>query len=367
MCNPHKQKASSERPHRHSTIKKELNDTHKIFQPRPPASTPAAAQLTQLRSALVAGRAAVDRGEGLWQRRAAADGVGQLLCHHDCWGVEVAADHGRHDGGVDDAEVGDAAADAGRGVDDGALVLAHAHGAARVVGALGLCADPVVDLLVGLDLGGRGDGVGAEGVKGLLLEDLAGELDGGAQVDQVLWVLEVVWLDARRRARVGRLQLDEAAAERPHRADVGLEGVAAARVELAAERARQEVVLDVRVGQALAAADEAAALQVRAGRLAGAKEDPLQAVPHHVMREAPLVRVEGDRLCAAVLHIEVQMVLQVLPDAGQVGLDGDAPLGQLGRVADAAEQQQLRRIDGSAAQNNLAPRRHHPHVTQSAA
>ena len=53
---------------------------------------------------------------------------------------------------------------------------------------------------------------------------------------------------------------------------------------------------------------------------------------------------------------DVEVVLQVGADAGQVGDDVDAEPAQLVAAADAGEHQQLRRIDRAAADDHLACR-----------
>ncbi len=50
------------------------------------------------------------------------------------------------------------------------------------------------------------------------------------------------------------------------------------------------------------------------------------------------------------------MVLQVAPDPGQVEEDGDPVPADLVRRTDAGEEQELRRVDGAAREDDLAPR-----------
>ena len=51
---------------------------------------------------------------------------------------------------------------------------------------------------------------------------------------------------------------------------------------------------------------------------------------------------------------DIEVILQVRADAGQIVLDANAVRAQLIRRADARQQQQLRRIDRAAAENHLA-------------
>ena len=83
-----------------------------------------------------------------------------------------------------------------------------------------------------------------------------------------------------------------------------------------------------------------------------AEEQPLRADE----RPLPLLqrRLHRHRLRARVLHVDLEMVLQVLADAGQVVHDVDAERRQLARVADAGELEQLRRVDRAAAEDHLA-------------
>ena len=64
--------------------------------------------------------------------------------------------------------------------------------------------------------------------------------------------------------------------------------------------------------------------------------------------------VDGDRQFAAELYRGRVVVLQTLPDTGQVMHDRNAEPGQVLLRPNAGEHQQLRRVDGSAAQDDLA-------------
>src|SRR5258708_4643970 len=50
------------------------------------------------------------------------------------------------------------------------------------------------------------------------------------------------------------------------------------------------------------------------------------------------------RIVGGVAEDKIRMVLQILPDAGQMMRGGDAVLCQRGTVADAGEHQQMRRL-----------------------
>src|SRR5215472_2561938 len=163
----------------------------------------------------------------------------------------------------------------------------------------------------------------------------------------------VVEADARRRQRVGRGEGDAAAALGAHRADMGLEAVAIGeRLAVVADREREKVKLEVRPGDAGAAADEAAAFEMIAGAEAMTGEQPAGADQR--LRDWVDVRIERDRLAARDLEVEFQMVLQVPADTGAVGEDGEAERLEFGGGADAGQLQELRRVDGAAGENYLA-------------
>ena len=109
----------------------------------------------------------------------------------------------------------------------------------------------------------------------------------------------------------------------------------------------------VGVGDVVVAAREPAGLEVVRRARARAEEQPLGAD----QRPAPHLHVRGDRhrLRAGVLDVDLEVVLEVLADAGQVGDHVDAEgLEMLVGVADARELEELRGVDRAAAQHDLA-------------
>ena len=56
-------------------------------------------------------------------------------------------------------------------------------------------------------------------------------------------------------------------------------------------------------------------------------------------------------------HPQLQMVLQVLADAGQRMHDGDAVLGKQRGIADAGQLQQMRRVDRAGGEDRPRGRR----------
>src|SRR5882724_12249080 len=135
-----------------------------------------------------------------------------------------------------------------------------------------------VDLGVGFDVGTGRQLLSAEGIEGLLCEDLARQLDARAELEAVLLGLQVVELDDRRLPGIGGFEGNRAAAGRPHRADMGLETVARlTRTAVIAGRNRQEMILQVRMLDAGMAADESSGLEMIGGAENGAEERPLDA------------------------------------------------------------------------------------------
>jgi len=68
-------------------------------------------------------------------------------------------------------------------------------------------------------------------------------------------------------------------------------------------------------------------------------------------------------LRAGVLNVDLDVILQVAPDCGDVGHHLDVEPAQRLGLADAGQHQQLWRIDRAAAGDHLAPGPHEPHHT----
>ena len=140
-------------------------------------------------------------------------------------------------------------------------------------------------------------------------------------------------VEPQRRVLVGvaRLQRHRAAHVGVHRPDVHLVAVLGGRPgAVVPDGDRQEVEHQVRVVDVVVAADEPAGLEVVGRPDAAAQEQPLGA-------DARLVAVlepgaDRDRLLGGVLDVDLEVVLEVAADPGQVGDDRDAEPLEVGRV-----------------------------------
>ncbi len=152
--------------------------------------------------------------------------------------------------------------------------------------------------------------------------------------------------------RVGRGDLHRAARVRVHRPDVHLVPVPTGRRRpVVAHGDRQEVEHQVGVGHVVVAASEAAGFEVVRGTGALAQEQPLGAderSPPHLQ-----LRLQRDRLLARVLHVDLEMVLHVLADSRQVVHHRDAQRAERAGITDAAELQQLWRVERAATQDDF--------------
>ena len=118
-----------------------------------------------------------------------------------------------------------------------------------------------------------------------------------------------------------------------------------------ADRERQEVEHQVRIRHLVVAAHEPAALEVVRRARATPEEQPLEADP----RTPPpgQRRLHRDGLRGAVLDVDLEVVLEVRADAGQVRHHVDPERLERGCVTDARELQQLRRVERAAREDDL--------------
>jgi hypothetical protein len=133
---------------------------------------------------------------------------------------------------------------------------------------------------------------------------------------------------------------------------MGLEAVALDRgAPVVAHGERQEVVLDVGVLDAGAGAHEGGRLELVGGAEPRLGEEPARADQR--LGDQVVVAVEGDRLGRGLLDVDLEVVLEVRADAGAVGDDGEAVLGEVGGGAYAREHQELRRVDRGGGEDDL--------------
>ena len=97
--------------------------------------------------------------------------------------------------------------------------------------------------------------------------------------------------------------------------------------------------------------DEGAGLHAGRGDGARLEQHVLQAVAHH--GEAAILAEIAESPCRARDDGHFVMILQVAPDARQIGLDGDAMLRELVGRADARQHQELRRHIGAGRDDHL--------------
>ena len=112
-------------------------------------------------------------------------------------------------------------------------------------------------------------------------------------------------------------------------------------------------ILDVRRRQLRPRAREQPRLRGSDGERTLAEQQILQAGLHHACLAQHDV-VDGDREPALADDARLIVILHALPDTGQVMRDRDAEIGQMLLRPDAGQQQQLRRVDRAAAQDDLA-------------
>jgi hypothetical protein len=112
------------------------------------------------------------------------------------------------------------------------------------------------------------------------------------------------------------------------------------------------VVLQIRVLDTSARADERTSLEMAGRAEPSLHEEPLQADAR--LGPGPLRRVQRDRLGARVLDVDLEVVLEIAADARQVRHRRNLEAFKLVGVADAGQHQQLRRVDRAAGEDHLA-------------
>ena len=115
----------------------------------------------------------------------------------------------------------------------------------------------------------------------------------------------------------------------------------------------QEMVLQVGVLHAGAAADEPCGFELVRRTRPGPVEHPSRA-DIGLAQKVPIAR-EAHRLGRGHLDVKLQMILQVLAHAGPVGDQRDAMFGQMRGWPDPRQHQKLRRVDRRGRHDHLAP------------
>ncbi|MCY1346045.1 hypothetical protein D9M69_321200 [compost metagenome] len=175
----------------------------------------------------------------------------------------------------------------------------------------------------------------------------------------VLAALEEARVDHRRLQRVAAAQGDAADALRAQHLDVA--AVAVAPVQLAAvvvDHRGDEDHLQVGLVQRRVGAQEGPGLGEVGGQQAAALARPFHGGGRQLEAAAHGEADAAFRAVDLVGHGVVDVVLQVLADAGQVHPQRNAQALQLGGRADAGEHQRLRRAEGAGGEDHLAPRAH---------
>ena len=117
-------------------------------------------------------------------------------------------------------------------------------------------------------------------------------------------------------------------------------------------RAEHEVKLDVRRARVRVGVPESAGIDQGGGDRALPEQNVLHDGPEGAVGPGDLVVAEV--AAALAHHIDVHVVLQVLPDAGQIVDHVDAERLQLIAAADAGEHQEPGGADGPGADQHLA-------------
>ena len=223
-----------------------------------------------------------------------------------------------------------------------------------MVGALDVLAHPGVDLVVALHPEPGLDFVAPEGGQRVLLQDFAGQADRLAPVADIARIGEVVEQDRRRVLSHRRADRDPPPAARLVRADVDLKTMPVeGRAPVIAHSRGQKVVLDVRPLHPLVRADKGAGLEVVGRAEPGLGQHPPRPDPRLAERVQP--PVQRNRLGAAVLEVDLQMILQIGTNPGQVHHRHHTGFLEHSRRADARALQQRRRTDRAGRKNDFPP------------
>ena len=187
----------------------------------------------------------------------------------------------------------------------------------------------------------------APGIEGRLRCHGARALQALGHGSPVVFVIEVVEEDRRVLPGVSRLQPDPATAPGAHEAHREHETRVHAGV-LAAGVAGHgvELVLQVAVVCGPGTREEAARFGEGRGPGAALCDEPLQSR----CQAPPAGEAMRDRkrLLLPIAHLHDEVILEIAPHVRDVRDERDAVLGKVRRIADARQEQDLRRVDGTA-------------------
>ena len=221
-----------------------------------------------------------------------------------------------------------------------------------MVRTLDVIPNPPVNLAVLCDTGPRLNLLAPERIQCRLLHDLADQVDAATPDTHVVPVSEVVEDNPGIRIHARRVDADLAPAPRLVRSDVDLETVAVESLgTVVAHGCGEEVKLDIRPFLFRAGADERTGLEVIRAAQPVPEQQPAQSDQR--LAEGMQRPVQGDRLPAPVLTVNLDVILKVFPHTRQFVRDGNARVLKHIPRPDPGSLQQDRRTDGAGRQDDF--------------
>ena len=233
-----------------------------------------------------------------------------------------------------------------------------------MVGTVGTVAKEVVDLIVSGDRVSWEEFTTSEVVERLLPEDLPRESNTVPHLLHVLLGAQVVGNNNGMFVRISRSQFEVSLAGWPHGSHVELEGVARPHLPaVVVDGGGQEVPLDVWVGHPGPTPDEPPRLEVGRCCIARGAQEPFETDLDHVVWELPLSGIQRDGFGAGLLDVHLEVVLEVAAHPWEMSDRRNAQRLQVICVANPRQHQQLWRVDGSTAEDDLFADSHLLHLT----
>mmetsp|Transcript_9968 Transcript_9968/g.33245 ORF Transcript_9968/g.33245 Transcript_9968/m.33245 type:complete len:270 (-) Transcript_9968:943-1752(-) len=239
-------------------------------------------------------------------------------------------------------------------VDDVELIsLAHLASSARMISTFNLLSHRFIDILIGQHLCSGRDLLSSERIHRRLRNDLPCQPDHLPPLLLVLVVREVVEEDLGVVLHVPCASKDVPSTLRSHRAAMSLKPMAFYdAIPIVRSSHRHEMVLDVWIFYPGVTSDEPCRLHVVRCPQPLPRQDPLDSNPE-LPDDVEMV-VEGDRLLASVLKEELEVILEVLPDARQMMTSLHPDAAQMAAVTDTRQLQQMWRPNCSSTQDRFA-------------